>query len=778
MAGIKTTITLQDKFSAVAKGIISQTERITDGFKKMSGVNLDNAVNKAKGISPELNKAKNAQDSLNDSIKSGGGGLDSLTGKVMGLVGAYLSLQGVKKVLDASDEIASTTARIDNMNSSFEEAGKSVMSTEDTMSAVMKAANNARGSFSDMASVIARLGNNAGDAFSGTAEVVKFGELVQKQMVIAGASSSEASAAMVQLSQALASGVLRGDELNSIFEQAPNLIRSIADYMGVSIGQIRGMASEGQITADIVKNAMFSAADDIEAKFANMPVTFSQFFTMIGNMALETFQPMLTELSSILAKEMGGVMEALRGIFKVGSKVAIALIKNWKKIVPVVAGVVSGLVAFKVAVLASTMVSKAMALAEGMRGASMLLASGATLDATIKQYGFNAALLACPLTWIVAGIMGAVTAFGLFINSLSTTARSVDDIKTTLQTAGLECQYISDSLKTLSGDLSLLRGELVYTTENIQNGYVTALTDAEIGMAELYMRMAGMGDKTDEITEKLRTSGIVINDWVNIGTSGMQKFTGAMAVVAGFFVELIGIFKSGIDWTGTLFNALAITIESSLCIAFEVVKSVFADVMSFITRGIDEITGAIAGLPFADKLGFKGTNWSEHWTGVSQSAGANIEKHQNNIKNAWGNVGKGVEFNNFQDGWAERYFNLGAEYHNILFNEGKAPVTEDPVAEAFSGLGDGIGEVSDKLGGIGKDTSAIKNSVSISEEDLKYLRDIAERDTVNRFTTAEIKVDMNNTNNIGSTMDLDGVVDYLTVAVEDAMFAAAEGVYA
>lgn len=164
-------------------------------------------------------------------------------------VTAYISIQSVGKALDISDELTTTTARLNMMNDG-------VQTTEELVNMVYAAAQDARGSFGDMADVVARFGNNAKDAFGSSEEVVAFADLVQKQMTIAGASTTEASNAMLQLSQALGSGVLRGDELNSIFEQAPNLIQSIADYLDVPIGQIREMASEGELSADVVKAAI------------------------------------------------------------------------------------------------------------------------------------------------------------------------------------------------------------------------------------------------------------------------------------------------------------------------------------------------------------------------------------------------------------------------------------------------------------------------------------------------------------------------------------------
>lgn len=236
------------------------------------------------------------QGRFNQQIRDGTTSANGLLGSIQKMAAAYLSIRTVGAVLNISDELTQTTARLNLMNSAFAESG---MEQQEMMNTIYAAAQNARASYADMASVVARFGNNAKDAFGSSAEVVDFANLIQKQMKIAGATTQESSAAMLQLSQALGSGVLRGDELNSIFEQAPNLIQNIADYMGVPIGQIREMAKEGELTADIVKSAVFAATDEINAKFEEIPMTWGDIWTSMKNAALMAFQPVLQKINDI-----------------------------------------------------------------------------------------------------------------------------------------------------------------------------------------------------------------------------------------------------------------------------------------------------------------------------------------------------------------------------------------------------------------------------------------------------------------------------------------------
>ena len=210
----------------------------------------------------------------------------ALTGRIKSLVGAYVGLQTVQKLVETSDQMTQINARLQLMTGSAEAAANA-------QDKIYRAAQRSRGAYMDMADMVAQLGTLAPDAFSSTDELVAFAEQLQKQMAISGASGQSAQAAMVQLTQALASGTLRGDELNSVLEQTPMIAKTIAEYMGVSTGQMREMASEGAITADVVKNAMLSAAEETNAAFEQMPLTWSQVLTMAGNMALQALQPVL-----------------------------------------------------------------------------------------------------------------------------------------------------------------------------------------------------------------------------------------------------------------------------------------------------------------------------------------------------------------------------------------------------------------------------------------------------------------------------------------------------
>lgn len=370
------------------------------------------------------------QGRFNQEIQEGVSGAEGLMGTIKRVVGAYVGIQSVGKILNMSDELTQTTSRLDLMNNSFNEINGTANETSELVNMVYAAAQDARGSLDSMASVVARFGNNARDAFGNSEEVVAFADLVQKQMTIAGASTQEAANAELQLSQALGSGVLRGDELNSIFEQAPNLIQNIADYLDVPIGKIRDMAADGEITGDIVKAAIFSAADDINAKFDEMPMTWGQIWQSMQNTAVMAFQPVLQRLNGMANSNafQGFVDEAIEAmattanivlnIFDLVGSVAGFVADNWSMISPIIYGIAAALAVYgtylaivKGMEIASAAASAIHAVAMSAKIGITAALTGSTMAATAAQMGYNGALYACPIVWIIVLVVALIAIF-------------------------------------------------------------------------------------------------------------------------------------------------------------------------------------------------------------------------------------------------------------------------------------------------------------------------------------------------------------------------------
>jgi len=364
VAAIREELVLADRFSSVFSKYLNMGRMASSTMRtaadaqsaftnaaERSGAALEemadagsHAVESAGGIGEAARKMADAsgrasagQDRLNTSMRSGATAADSLIRKVMRLAAAYAGLQSAQKFISLSDTWTQTTARLGRMNDGRQ-------TTPQVQDMIYNAAQRSRGDYQDTADMAAKLGTLAPDAFGSTAEVVAFAEQINKQFALAGTNAQGAQAAMLQLTQAMSSGVLRGEELNSVLEQAPTITRAIADYLGVSIGKMRDLASEGKITADVVKAAIFSAAEETNAAFESIPLTFSQAMTVVKNEGLNTLRPVLEELNAFLNSDIGrdaldGFISAVRmggamllWLVRLTERGAAFIMENWDNV--------------------------------------------------------------------------------------------------------------------------------------------------------------------------------------------------------------------------------------------------------------------------------------------------------------------------------------------------------------------------------------------------------------------------------------------------------------
>lgn len=645
------------------------------------------------------------QGRFNQEISAGTQQANELTNTIKRAVAAYISIQSVGKALNISDELVQTTSRLNMMNDG-------VQTTAELVNMVYAAAQDARGSFSQMADVVARFGNNAKDAFSSSEEVVAFADLIQKQMTIAGASTQEAANAELQLSQALGSGVLRGDELNSIFEQAPNLIQNIADYLDVPIGKIREMAADGELSADVVKAAIFSAADDINSKFNEMPMTWGQIWQSMQNTALIAFQPVLQRLNDLANSEafqtfIQGAIEAMAtlasivlNIFDLIGTVGGFIADNWSVISPIIYGVIGALAVYaaylgivKAIEIASAAASMIHSLAMSAKIAVMAAVTGQTMAATAAQMGYNGALYACPVVWIIMLLIALIAIIFAVCNAIA--------------------------------------------------------------------KMTG------------------------IANSGFGVITGGVNVVIQFFKNL-GLTVANIALgIGNAVAALASNMMMAFHNAICNVQSWFYNLLSTACSVIESIAAALNKLPFVS-FDYSGiSSAADDYAAKASEAGGNKEDYQS-ISDAF-NEGF-TTFDAFQDGWASNAFNAGAAWgdgiadkvSNFSLSDVFGQTDIPNVSDYTSGFNDAIANsgVGDSVGSIDDNTGKIKDSLEVSEEDLKYLRDIAEQEAINRFTTAEINVDMSGMQNtVNSGDDIDGFMTKLTDSVNEAVDNMTEGVH-
>lgn len=326
------------------------------------------------------NLARRAADSFSQAQRRAADSSGKLSSSLRNLVGGYLSLRSVATIVNLSDAMTQTTARLDMMNDGLQ-------TTAELNQMIYESAQRSRGSYQATADLVSKLGTLAGEAFNNSAEIVAFSEQINKQIALSGASNQAASAALLQLTQGLSSGVLRGEELNSVLEQTPTIAQSIAKYMGVTTGEMRELASEGAVTAEVVKNAMFAAADEVNAKFEQMPMTWAQVWTSFQNTAIMALQPVLNAINW-LANNIEIIGPLVLGV--AGAFVVFQIAANWTKIAAA-------------ATTAYQFVVNLLSIAFGV-----LTGNAAASSAAV--FTFNSALLASPITWVIMGVMLLVAA--------------------------------------------------------------------------------------------------------------------------------------------------------------------------------------------------------------------------------------------------------------------------------------------------------------------------------------------------------------------------------
>ena len=709
MANISTSIQLYDKISAPIYKMLGALGNLTDAFESVES-SMDGGFDSSKieearrkteqaalevvQLGEEIEDNTDSQEGFNKSVRSGSSDIGGLTNKVMGMVGAYMSLQTVTKALELSDTMTQTTARLDMMNDGLQ-------STEQLQQMIFNSAQRSRGSYQDSADAVAKMGIMAKDAFKSNGELVAFVEQLNKQFTIAGTSQEGVSSAMLQLTQAMSSGVLRGEELNSVFEQAPTIIQAIADYMNVPIGKIRDMAQEGQISSAIVKNALLSATEETNAKFDQMPMTWGQVFTSMKNQALMSFQPVLDKINEIannpqfqaFATNAVGALSmvamCLLDIMNFAGMVVSFISDNWSTIAPIVWGIVAALGAYAIASAIVNTANKIHAISESVKAAKQTMASGATLAETAAQHGLNAALMACPLTWIILLIIAVVAAIYAVVAAINKITGS------TISATGI---------------------------------IVGVLTTAVAFIWNLFLALLDL---------VLAVVNYMVNPWISFANFLGNLFTDPIGAIVHLFGDMadniLGILEN-------IAKALDKVFGSNLAGAVQGWRSGLASMVESVANeygnGSYEKVAENLNLS-SESLGLKRWAYGDAWdTGYAWGEGI-----ENSISGMFG----GGENNT-----------PSADEYTTSYDAEQVPAY-----------------VADTANNTGKTADALE----ITTEDLKYMRDIAERDVINRFTTAEIKVDMTNNNTINKDMDLDGVVDYLATGVNEAMERAAEGVH-
>lgn len=696
--------TFVDLQSATAEGInAGQMEQVHSALNEMNAAaalfvdEVEDANNATDRLPSNIEEANNRQKAFNESAKKGDDCIDKLGKKIKQMVGAYAGWQAGKKVLELSDDLASTTARVDMMNDGLN-------STQKVMDRIYASAQNARGSYLEMASAVANIGNNAGGVFDNTEQVIDFTNLLQKQFATMGASAEDTKNATRQLVQALGAGALRGEELQSILDAAPNIARNIEKYMEIPEGSIKQYAAEGKVTAEIVKNAFLTQADEINEKFESMPMTFSQAATSIQNAAIVAFQPFLNMLGRITETDAfqtvaDGMIDAFNTVASVAEPILSGLIEgaswvisNWSDIGPIIYGVVGAVAAYKLITEITSVVQGIMAGVTAAAAAAYGVEATAVTGAMIAQTLFNAALQACPLLIVLTLIAIAIVWMSKWIQKVG----------------GMKIAWMITYDKILYG-WDLLKLSFVIGYRNAQNTCDLVSYAFHYAAYNVTNAMGSMKAGVLVAIEQMVNGAIgLINDFINL----LNK-------IPGVSIDVI----SHVSTIGTDAVAKEATRQAAEYKNLQALKD--ENAKKFVERNQKNLSDT-------DKV---------------------LADHQKR-----------------QDEIAKAQKEAKAEKNN------KVPEFKMPKIDIPSGGAGG------DIAGNTKDTAAntkkAADSLEVTEDNLVWLKDIAEREIIDRTIFRDTTVNLGGVKNTVKNMtDLDGIAEYLGNVIAEQMQTQVEGVH-
>lgn len=623
---------------------ISSFERLqaaTDDPVNLTGISaakskLADVAVAANEVEQELQQSTQESEKFKNSMK-GLGGLN-LTGILSGIgIGA-----AIKEVVELSDTYTQTYARLNLINDGLQ-------TTSELQTTIYNSAQRARAAYQDTAAAVSKLGLLAGNAFTSVKEIVSFTELMNKNFKIAGASATEQASAMYQLTQAMASGRLQGDEYRSIIENAPLLAEAIEDYM-VNVehakGSMKDWASEGLLTANVIKAALFSTADEVDERFLQLPMTWSDVWTSVKNEIIRASTPLLKAIN--------------------------LLAQNWSVLEPIIIGVISVLGAYLIVLATHKVLAMASAAAESAHAAALMMQEGATFAATAAQLGLNSALLASPVTWVILAIIALIAVIYAVVAAINKVTGS------SISATGI-----------IAGAFAVAGAIIFNTFIGITNAMIQAIWSMFV---EPFLS--------------------IIEFVLNVANGGFTSFGGAVANLIG---QIISWFLSLGEVVTTIIDAIFGTNW---------------------TGGLESLRGSVL-------------QWGKNETAITLDRSAPLASRID-YGTAWD---KGYGFGQGIDNKVSNYFNGSSNDYGVDYSS---------LVPDVSSIADNTGSISDSL--------------EQSDEYLELLTDLAEREAINRFTTAEVKVDFTTNANISSDMDIDGVINVFTERLQEAIDTSAEGV--
>lgn len=816
MATIQNSIVLNDRmtqtFTAINRAIESTINAISTLGGKNVNINTANLINARQQLAIAENEMQNmvgTSQQLNNNLSKTKGIVGEIVGKLKTAFGLAAVVMATKKTIELSDQNAQITARLNLVSDAPEQLKKEIY----------QSANDARVAYTDSMNQVAKLGLLAKDSFNNTNEIVRFTNLMNKAFKVSGTGAQEATSAMYQLTQAMAAGKLQGDEFRSVMENAPMVAQAIAKYMNVPLGQLKELGAKGQITADIIKNALFNAGDEINEKFKTLPLTWQDVWVQAKNFAIRQLDGVLQKVNQVANSKafqsfvnsakiaFFGLKTVAEGVFNGIAAAGKFIADNWTAISPIIWGVTAALITYVTWQGISTALDWLNVAAKIALNVATTILSIANVALTFAVSGYaaaqakaNATAWLFPGTWIAAIIIGlivAVLALTVVIVQWATGTQSV--------------------LEAIGGMFYWL-GAVIYnigvTIMNILIIAVTAVILVFIMLravvANVFIGIWNTGvwlvNALIQAWYWLANAAIMAWVWLKVTVSNI------LASIYNFFIDIANGFIKGFNKLGKGAVDTANGFQDAFFSAIDAVAKFAQDFINGFLKGLAEIgkvIDSVAGTHFGNAgsvnfsinkgeratwkdIGllekksmkeFDSTDFKQKqapkfgYAGFIDPSGAmdiTIDGASKLANGKFKDLGKA-----FDDGKSDT--RKGIQGITDTFNNYKDKLTgkDKPVGN------DGTGK-DKKDGGGGKDpnnkktadnTKKMADKMEDMDEDMKYLRDIAEKEYVNKFTTAEVKIDMTNYNDISEQVDAEDFMDRLGERIAEHVHTAAEGVH-
>lgn len=816
MATIQNSIVLNDRmtqtFTAINRAIESTINAISTLGGKNVNINTANLISARQQLAIAENEMQNmvgTSQQLNNNLSKTKGIVGEIVGKLKTAFGLAAVVMATKKTIELSDQNAQITARLNLVSDAPEQLKKEIY----------QSANDARVAYTDSMNQVAKLGLLAKDSFNNTDEIVQFNNLMNKAFKVSGAGAQEATSAMYQLTQAMAAGKLQGDEFRSVMENAPMVAQAIAKYMNVPLGQLKELGAKGQITANIIKNALFSAGEEINEKFKTLPLTWQDIWIQTKNFAIRQMDGILQKINQVANSKafmsfinsmkiaFFGLKTVAEGVFNGIAAAGKFIADNWTAISPIIWGVTAALITYVTWQGISTALDWLNVAAKIALNVATTILSIANVALTFAVSGYAAAQAKANATaWLFPGTWIAAIIIGLIVAVLALTVVIVQWATGT-----------QSALEAIGGMFYWL-GAVIY------NIGVTIMNILIIAVTAVILVFIMLGAVVANVFIGIWNTGVwlvnaLIQAWYWLANAAIMAWvwlkvtvSNILASIYNFFIDIANGFIKGFNKLGKGAVDTANGFQDAFFSAIDAVAKFAQDFINGFLKGLAEIgkvIDSVAGTHFGNAgsvnfsinkgeratwkdIGllekksmkeFDSTDFKQKqapkfgYAGFIDPSGAmdiTIDGASKLANGKFKDLGKA-----FDDGKSDT--RKGIQGITDTFNNYKDKLTgkDKPVGN------DGTGK-DKKDGGGGKDpnnkktadnTKKMADKMDDMDEDMKYLRDIAEKEYVNKFTTAEVKIDMTNYNDISEQVDAEDFMDRLGERIAEHVHTAAEGVH-